>query len=226
MPRAGLWVLAALLAFTAEAGELRLKWNELQAWTGPQSRVKILTGEGIWVEARLERVEEDRLVLAVLNSSDPSRYAKGLTIVERPAVQRIAVRRESKAARTGLAIFGAAVFGPLMAAGGAQGYSEGSQVAGAIISGSIIFGLLGYAWGRSIDNKWTDVILTPAGAGASTRSPEPAPATPRLTSAQQHSDIWFSPGPPGAGDGAAAAHRGQTITVMAAAGPAGHAEGN
>lgn len=163
MSRAGLWALAALLALTAEAGELRLEWNELKAWTGPQSRVKIQTAEGISLEARLVQVEEDRLALAVLKSSDPSRYANGETILERRAVQRIAVRRESKAARTGLAIFGAAVFGPLMAAGGAQGYSEGSQVAGAIISGSIIFGLLGYAWGRSIDTKWTDVVLVDAG---------------------------------------------------------------
>lgn len=105
-------------------------------------------------------MEEDRLVLAVLKSSDPSRYAAGQTVLERIAIDRIAVRRESKAARTGLAIFGAALLGPLMAAGGAQGYSEGSQVAGAILIGSILFGLLGYAWGRSIDNKYTDVILT------------------------------------------------------------------
>lgn len=35
-------------------------------------------------------------------------------------------------------------------------------MAGAIVSGSFLFGLFGYAWGRSIDNKYTDVILTGA----------------------------------------------------------------
>jgi hypothetical protein len=226
MRAAGSWILAALLALAAEGGELRLTWSELQAWTGPQARVKILTGEGVWIEARLERVEEDRLALAVLKSSDPSRYAKGQTILERTAVQRIAVRRESKTARTGLAIFGAVLFGPLMAAGGAQGYSEGSQVVNAVVSASIVFGLLGYLWGRSIDNKWTDVILTPAGADTITRSPEPDPASPRLTRAQQHSGIWFPQRPPGASDGAEEAHRSPIPRALPAAGPDGHAGGN
>lgn len=226
MPRAGLRVLVALLALTSEAGELRLEWNELKKWTGPQSRVKIQTAEGVSIEARLERVEEDRLVLAVLKSSDPSRYGNGEATLERRAVQRIAVRRESKTARTGLAIFGAAVFGPLMAAGGAQGYSEGSQVAGAIISGSIIFGLLGYAWGRSIDNKWTDVILVPAEAGISARVPEPAPEPGRLAPAEQHSGPRSSPRLPGAGDGADAAHRGPAAAATVAVGPGEQAAGN
>lgn len=162
MVRLRLAAFAVLLALPANAGVLQLSWKELKDWTGPQCRVKIMTRDAVQIEARLDQVEEDRLVLAVLKSSDPSRYAAGQTVLERRAIDRIAVRRESKAARTGLAIFGAAVLGPVMAAGGAQGYSEGSQVAGAIISGSLIFGLLGYAWGRSIDNRYTDVILTDA----------------------------------------------------------------
>lgn len=153
---------AVLLALPANAGVLQLSWKELRDWTGPQCRVKIMTRDAVQLEARLDQVEEDRLVLTVLKSSDPSRYAAGQTVLERRSIDRIAVRRESKTARTGLAIFGAALMGPLMAAGGAQGYSEGSQVAGAIISGSITCGLIGYLWGRSIDNKYTDVILTDA----------------------------------------------------------------
>lgn len=180
MPVGRLAAFAVLLALPANAGVLQLSWKELKGWTGPQCRVKIMTRDAVELEARLDQVEDDRLLLAVLKSSDPSRYAVGQTVLERIAIDRIAVRRESKAARTGLAIFGAALLGPLMAAGGAQGYSEGSQVAGAIISGSILFGLVGYAWGGSIDNRYTDVILTDAAPAPAGQEPSPDKSTGKL----------------------------------------------
>jgi|DewCreStandDraft_4_1066084.scaffolds.fasta_scaffold06086_9 hypothetical protein len=173
--REPLW-MTALLAITACAQELRVTWNELERWSGDQHRCRIVTRDGAGIEGRIERVEPEQLIVRVVKSSDSARRTEERATIERAAILKLAVRRESSKMRTKGALIGALVFGNLignpaafLAGGGAKG------TALAYFSSLAFFGAMGYFWGRSIDNKWTDVVLVdaaPRGAADAHLSPD------------------------------------------------------
>lgn len=159
------FLLAAMFGLLAQSGELRLEWGELKAWTGPQNRVKIVTRQDVRLEARIQTVHEDRLVLAVLKSSDKKRYALGEAVVERAEIREIALRRESTRARRKGAAVGAITMGSLGALMGpmADGNAPGAVKAlAAGVANAALWGSVGYLWGRGIDNAWEKVTLQPA----------------------------------------------------------------
>lgn len=105
MPGAGLRVRAALLALTAEAGELRLAWKDLNQWIGPDKRIRVETKEKVVLVGVLEEVQPQSLRVDVRSSSDQRRHAKGETVIPYSAISRVAVRKEmNKGRRRGVLI--------------------------------------------------------------------------------------------------------------------------
>ncbi len=159
------FLLAAMFGLLAQSGELRLEWGELKAWTGPQNRVKIVTRQDVRLEARIQTVHEDWLVLAVLKSSDKKRYALGEAVVERVEIKDIALRRESTRARRRGAAVGASTMGSLGALMAPMTDGNAPGAVKALVGGALnaaLGGSVGYLWGRSIDNAWERVTLQPA----------------------------------------------------------------
>lgn len=160
--REPLW-MTALLALTTYAQEMRVTWNDLERWSGDQHRCRIMTRDGARIEGRIERVEPERLILRLLKSSDTTRRTADKVEVERAAILKLAVRRDSRRMRIRGALVGGLIFGNLignpaafLAGGGAKG------TALAYFSTVAFFSGIGYLWGRSIDNRWTDVVLADA----------------------------------------------------------------
>jgi hypothetical protein len=155
-----LW-LAAASGVCADSRQLRLAWNDLKDWTGPQFRLNVLTTEGVRLEAQLNAVQDDQLVLAVLKSSDSTLYAPGETVLKRAAIQELAVRRQRNSARQKgcmIGLFLAALNAPFAA----QGTSTKKQMVGVIAMGSAFYCGIGYLIGREMDNAWTPVALLPS----------------------------------------------------------------
>lgn len=166
--REPLW-MAALLALTTYAQEMRVTWNDLERWSGDQHRCRIMTRDGARIEGRIERVEPERLIIRVLKSSDSTRRTADRAEIQRPAILKLAVRRDSRKMRMKGALVGALVFGNLI--GNPAAFLAGGGTKGTLFvysSTVAFFGAIGYLWGRSIDNRWNDVPLTAA---------VPAPAT-------------------------------------------------
>lgn len=172
MPGAGLRVLAALLALTAEAGELWLAWKDLNQWIGPDKRIQVETREKVVLVGVLEEVRSQSMKVDVRYSSDQRHYAKGETVIPYSAISRVAVRKETnKGRRRGVLIMlPPAALGAPLAAQAAS--SNAGAVAAGIMAAAQLVGL-GYLPGLGADNRWTYVTLEPPPAAA---SPEQAPA--------------------------------------------------
>jgi hypothetical protein len=171
-----LFLLAAMFALVAQCQQLRLDWGELKAWTGPQYRIRIVTRQNVELEARIQTVHEDRLVVAVMKSSDKKRYAMGEAVVERAEIREIALRRDSTRARRRGAAVGAIVMGSLGALMGPMADGNAPGAVKALAAGTFqaaVWGTVGYLWGRSIDNAWEKVTLQPPSPpAAGPRAPE------------------------------------------------------
>ncbi len=165
MPRAGLRVLAALLALTAEAGELRLARKDLNQWIGPDKRLRVETREKVVLAGVLVEVQPQSLKVDVRYSSDQKRYAKGEAVIPCPSVSRVAVRKETrKGRRLGMLLMlpVAALAAPLAAQGPSS--AAGAAAAGILVPAQLLG--LGYLVGLSADNSWTCVTLEPPPAAA------------------------------------------------------------
>lgn len=161
MPSACRLFLIAFLPFFAFGENQRLAWNQLREWSGSESRARIRTADGARIEARIQSVREDQLVLAILKSSDSRRYAPGEMVLDRASIRQLEVRREkpeSSGGRVGFAtLFG--VIGAL-AAMGAEG--DTPAAAKALVGGGV-WGAIGYAIGVKVDTPpWNPVDLSPA----------------------------------------------------------------
>ncbi|MCS7041692.1 MAG: hypothetical protein NZR01_02765 [Bryobacteraceae bacterium] len=153
-----LW--AAMLAVPLVAAPLRLKWHELDAWTGPDKRIRIVTQERVVLHGILEKVEPDALAVEVKFSSDQVLYRPGRTVIPRSSISGISVRREKRTGRQRGMLVGFFV-GLLSAPLAAQGAkSDAGAVAGGIVSMTMNIGL-GYLIGLSSDHSWTEVRLEP-----------------------------------------------------------------
>lgn len=174
MPSAGLWVVAALLALTSEAGEWRLMWKDLNQWVGPDKRIRVETKDKVVLVGVLEEVQPQSLRVEVRHSSDQRRYAKGETIIPYSSVSRFAVRKETKKGRR----LGALLMLPIAALGAPAAAQAADSTAGAVAAGIIgaaqLMGL-GYLLGLSVDNMWTYVTLEPPPADGSLELADASP---------------------------------------------------
>ncbi len=158
---AGRLVLIALLPLYAFCESPRLAWEQLHQWSGPDSRARIRTVDGAGIEARIESVQPDRLVLAILKSSDRKRYAPGEMVLDRASVRQLEVRREKPISTAGRTSF-AVLLGGLgaLAATGADGDSPAAAKA---LAGGVFWSVIGYAIGKKADMPpWNQVELAPA----------------------------------------------------------------
>lgn len=156
-------LLAVILSTPVFPKPPRMPWSGLSDWTGPDHRVRITTREGVVLVGILENVLEDRLVLDLRYSSSPMFQTRSKAVVERSGIRELAVRKETKSARRkGLWI--GVILGSLMAplAGQAASSTAGAVGAGLVVVG--VYGALGYAIGRGLDEDWTDVTLEPQNA--------------------------------------------------------------
>jgi hypothetical protein len=138
-----------------------------------------VTRQDVRLEARIQTVHEDRLVVAVLKSSDKKRCAMGEAIVERAEIREIALRRESTRARPRGAAVGAITMGSLGALIGPMTDVNAPGAVKPLAAGALnaaLWGGVGHLWGRSIDNAWEKVTLQPPSApAAGPRAPEQEP---------------------------------------------------
>lgn len=161
------WLFLALaipFALSAREPELRLTWNQLNAWTGPSARVRILTPDKVTLEGQIIRVEDQTLLLRILNSSDKKKIGLGERSLDRAQVSSLSLRREITNGRKRGALVGAILGGVLGGLSGSIADTASSPAAGAAvgaIGNAAIWGGVGYLWGRSIDRVWTPVTLTP-----------------------------------------------------------------
>jgi|DewCreStandDraft_4_1066084.scaffolds.fasta_scaffold06086_8 hypothetical protein len=141
------FLLAVLLSAPVFPKPVRMAWNSLSQWTGPDCRVRIATGDGSVLIGVLRSVLDDRLVLDVRFSSSPVFRTRVETVVERASIRELAVRREKKTARRrGLWI--GVIPGSRAAPMSGQAATSAPQAAasGAVCAG--LFAALGYAIGR------------------------------------------------------------------------------
>jgi hypothetical protein len=161
MSKSSAVILLALWPICGFSGDWRLAWNQLGGWSGPDARARIRTADRVRIEARIQSVREDQLVLAILKSSDSRRYAPGEMVLDRASIRQLEVRREkpeSSGGRVGFAtLFG--VIGAL-AAMGAEG--DTPAAAKALVGGGV-WGAIGYAIGVKVDTPpWNPVDLSAA----------------------------------------------------------------
>ncbi len=177
MPSAGRLFLIAFLPFFAFGENQRLAWNQLQEWSGSESGARIRTADGARIEARIQSVREDQLVLAILKSSDSRRYAPGEMVLNRASIRQLEVRREKPESSGGRAGF-ATLFGVIgaLTAMGAEG--DTPAAAKALVGGGF-WGAIGYAIGWKVDTPpWNPVDLSRAARTSQTSDFPPERSAP------------------------------------------------
>lgn len=115
----------------------------LNAWTGPAARIRFETPQKATIEGQILRVQDDRLAVRILQSSDKKKVVLGEQSFARAEVSKLSLRREKVDARQKGLVIGTLLGGGL----------------GAV--SALIWGAGGYLSGRSLDRARTPVVIVP-----------------------------------------------------------------
>lgn len=173
--RIGVWCLSLVLAcphntaWAADPVRVHITWQDLEPLVRGE-HVRIETADGVSLEGRAIKVDQDSLVVEVRRSSKPGVYPKGRASVERSSVARIKVIRYiGNGRKIGKTIGGAAGLAAGLTGAVAIGFEENPDTAGRrkvaialLIPGAIIGGLLaGWLLGRAADREVTLIEIIP-----------------------------------------------------------------